>query len=85
MSQSMSQEERRTALIAALRQGQWPMSTAPTLSTNDLSRMVVAGAFELRSVCVGSKEALDMSMRLMSEAIERGVIIMETFDLKETI
>lgn len=76
--------ERKVVLISELKQGRWPMTTAPTLSSNDLSRLIVAGAFEARTVTIGAKEALDMSMRVIAEAIERGVIHMETFDVKDS-
>lgn len=54
------------------------------LISNDLSRLIVAGAFEARTVTIGAKEALDMSMRVIAEALERGVIHMETFDVKDS-
>lgn len=76
--------ERRVVLISELKQGRWPMTTAPTLSSNDLSRLIIAGAFETRTVTIGAKEALDMSMRVIAGALERGVIHMETFDVKDS-
>ena len=76
--------ERRVVLILELKQGRWPMTTAPTLSSNDLSRLIIAGAFKTRTVTVGAKEALDMSMRVIAEALERGVIHVETFDVKDS-